>query len=285
MIIIHMYILYNSTFSDEKEGAGAVYLRIISLLGICRKYNLDFMHHKQTLSHNYLNENDWDDKWDNFFNLKKICKTIDDIDISNFIHNKFHIMNSTHLNYLVENKHKCELNYFENPHGIIATDPNSFFSLIQRELIEAYNENNMNRPLIYKKKSVAIHIRVLNDSDLYSFNEFINSSIYYSNYNEVQYTYLINKIIEKYSDYDIHIFSQKSFFIKYPNLSKNPRLNFNIDMNTFDTFHHLSNADVLVLGFSTFSYVAGIYNNKTVIYINDLSIPKALDSWIKIDDI
>lgn len=280
-----MFVLYHSTFSEEREGAGAVYLRIISLLGICRKYNLEFMHHKQTLGHNYNNDKEWDNKWDNFFNLKKICKTIYDISISNFTINKIHIMTDNHVNYLIQNKNKSELNYFENPHGIIAKDPNSFFSLIQQDLIDAYNESNNNRKLIYKKKSVAIHIRVINDSDLniYTFNEFINSTVYYSNYTENQYSSLINKIIDKYPDYDIHIFSQNSFYIKYPNLSKNPRLILNIDMNTFDTFHHLCKADVLVIGFSSFSYIAGIYNNNTVIYINDHVAPKALNKWININ--
>jgi hypothetical protein len=270
-----MYILYNSSFSDEREGAGAVYQRIISLLGICRKYNLEFMHHKQTLGHNYLNENDWDDKWDNFFNLKKICKTIDDIDTSNFIMNKIHIMNTNHLNYLVSNKDKYELNYFENPHEIIGNDPNSFFSLIQRDLIEAYDETNINRPLIYKRKSVAIHIRVWNEFDTAPYECFINGSASGYSLNESYYMNLIEKIKKLYPDYDIHIFTQKSFYLKYPNLNY---LNIHVDMNAFDTFHHLIKADVLVLGSSSFSYIAGIYNSNTVIYTGYFK--KALNSWI-----
>ena len=277
-----MFILYNSTFSDEKEGVGAVYLRIISLLGICRKYNLEFMHHKQTIGHNYDNDNHWDDKWDNFFNLKKICKTIDDIDISNFNINKFHIMNLKDLNYLTSNKDKCELNYFENPHEIIAIEPNGFFSLVENDLRNAYDEANQNRQLIYNKKSVAIHIRVWNESDTAPYYGFIYSSVSGYKLDENYYINLIKKINELYPDYDIHIFTQKSFYIKYPNLNLYSNLNIHIDMDTFDTFHHLVKADVLVLGTSTFSYIAGIYNNKEVIYNNDVS-PKALHRWIDFD--
>ena len=51
------------------------------------------------------------------------------------------------------------------------------------------------------------------------------------------------------------------------------------DLNTFDTFHHLCKADVFVLGLSTFSFLAAIYNNKKVIYIPYIHQP-ILNNWI-----
>lgn len=277
-----MFVLYNSTFSEEREGVGAVYIRIISLLAICRKYNLEFIHHRQTLGHNYNKDKDWDDKWDNFFNLKRICKTIYDIAISNFTINKIHIMTDNHLNYLIENKNKCELNYFENPHGIIENDTNSFFSLIQRDLIDAYNESNSNRKLIYKKKSVAIHIRVLNDYDTTPYNCFIHGTACYFKFNENDYMILIEKIIKLYPDHDIYIFTQNQFNVKFPNIkNKYPTLNINIDMDTFDTFHHLAKADVFVMGLSSFSSLAAFYNNNTVIYTGFWK--KGLNTWLDLN--
>lgn len=274
-----MYLLYNSSFSEEREGVGAIYQRIITLLAICRKYNFEFIHQKQLLGHNYHNDSNWDDKWDNFFNLKKVCKTINDIDIANSQNNYFHIMNNDHLKYLLENKHKCDLNYFVLPYNIILNNANSFFTLIQNDLIEAYNESNYNKPLIYKNKSVAIHIRVWNDNDTTPYDCFINGTTVYFQFEETDYINLIKKIINLYPNYDIHIFTQTNFNLKFPNIQKKfPNININIDMDTFDTFHHLAKADVFVMGLSSFSILAAIYNKNTVIHTGMWI--KALDSWL-----
>ena len=51
------------------------------------------------------------------------------------------------------------------------------------------------------------------------------------------------------------------------------------DLDTFDTFHHLCKADVLCLGTSSFSFLAGFYNKNTVMYLPYYH-PPALKSWL-----
>ena len=51
------------------------------------------------------------------------------------------------------------------------------------------------------------------------------------------------------------------------------------DLDTFDTFHHLCKADVLVMGSSSFSILAAFYNKNTIIYL-PYSHPPSLKSWL-----
>lgn len=84
----------------------------------------------------------------------------------------------------------------------------------------------------------------------------------------------------------IYIFShKKSFKAKYSSIYNNPKINCHIDMNPFDSLHHMINADVLVLGLlSAFSRLARFYNNKTIIHI-DKNNSSILTNWIYINEI
>ena len=110
-------------------------------------------------------------------------------------------------------------------------------STIQKELINAYDEINSNRKLIYDKNktNIAIHLRVYNNIDIKE---------YYSKLREL----------------------------------KDIKLLFN-DLDTFDTLHHLCKADVLYLGRSLFSILAGFYNKYTVIYL-PYYYQLSLKSWL-----
>jgi len=55
-------------------------------------------------------------------------------------------------------------------------------------------------------------------------------------------------------------------------------------MDNFATFHHLCKADVLVVGLSSFSYVAGFYNKNTVYYTYYKYHSKTLDNWIDVNE-
>ena len=50
------------------------------------------------------------------------------------------------------------------------------------------------------------------------------------------------------------------------------------DLDLFDTFHHLCKSDVLVMGLSSLSIVAALYNKNKIIYL-PYSNPPYLKSW------
>jgi len=289
-----MYILYNSSLRNtdvEVEGIGSIYIRIISLIAFSRYYNFNFIHYKHHIGHNYNNISDdlWDTQWDNFFNISSLCNKLDDINIKDYEIIKKHELEINDINNLIENKHNNKLFYFVQCFPIFFNNSNTFLKLIEDDLIKVYNDANNNKSLIFNKnkKNIAIHIRVWNDYD--------NTSEKYENYiscaslryrlNENNYIYIINKLILKYPDYNINIFTQDSFINKYPNIFQNKNLSFHFDMDAFDTFHHLVNSDILVIGYSCFSYLAGIYNKNIVYYTNYPYIPKLLDRWHNINEI
>ena len=63
-----MSIAYEMT----DEGVGAQYQRIVGMLGIAKKHNLKFIHKKITVGHNYDNDPQWNEKWDEIFNLENL---------------------------------------------------------------------------------------------------------------------------------------------------------------------------------------------------------------------
>jgi len=301
-----MYILYNSIIRNNDnyglvEGAGSNYQRIITLIAICKAFNLDFLHYKINIGHNSTNMdfNLYDELWDKFFNIKKFVKLKSSIKIDDFKEIKVDAILPQHLEAIIyyNQFHPNDNNfllYIKNPYFIINSNPNDFYELIQNDIINAYNSANSDRKLIYNNKitNIAIHIRVYNDFDNLdgSHNNYLDGYIKTNNcrfiYTEDFYINLINKLNIKYPNNQIYIFSEKKYFdLKYKKLRNFTNLNFQLDMNNFDTFHHLVNSDVLVLGTSSFSHLAGLYNNNQVIYLNYEYFPKSLNKWLELKDL
>jgi hypothetical protein len=271
--------------NEEIEGVGSIYCRIISLYAVAKYLNIDYVHIKCNIGHNYTNmdNNEWDDIYDNFFNLKKISKSINDYNLNEFNIIKKHCLLTEDLNYINTNN----FYYVRSAYPItLQSNSDEYYSPIRNDLINAYEENNNNRELIYNKnkKNIAIHIRVYNDCDTSSYEGYLNYTCDRHKYNEEKYLSIINKLIDKYPDYDIHIFTQEKFKDRYPNINNNPIFNIHIDMDAISSLHHMIKADVLVLGFSCFSHLAGIYNKNTVYYI-DYQVHKILNSWININEL
>jgi hypothetical protein len=158
---------------------------------------------------------------------------------------------------------------------IVDDNPDYYYKSIQDDLIYAYDKVNCNRKLMYSddKTRIALHIRAYNQCDGLDFSDrryAISCDEYYK---------LITKLKTLFNSAEIHIFSQKTFDEKYSLLRDIPDLNIHIDYDTFDTFHHLCKADILVMCKSSFSYLAGIYNkNNVIIYYTFWHPP--LDNWL-----
>ena len=120
---------------------------------------------------------------------------------------------------------------------------------------------------------IAIHIRrgdVTNDKNV---ERYIKNDVY---------TIIINKLKQKYPGYIITIFSEGKYEdFKDLGLEENY---FKLNTDVFETFHSLVSSKVLIMGFSSFSYSAGIINSNTV-YHYDTFWHKKLDNWLKISEL
>lgn len=276
-----MYLSYYPYSNENIEGIGAQYQRIIALLCIAKYHNLKYIHIPIKIGHNYDNDPLWNEKWDKMFNIKKFSNN-NEINI-NALDKEYNILLS-----LDKLKNPNILYCFHNPYDLFYSNSHEYLTNIQKELIKEYDENNNHRKLIYNKNkiNIAIHIRVFNDyDDNREYNNFINNLSCRFIYTSDMYKKLINNLKQNYPNSDIHIFSQNKYFdLKYKSLRYINYIQFHLDdMEHLDTFHHLCKADVLVLGLSSFSMLAGFYNNNTVIYLNYCT-PPALKSWIVYDN-
>lgn len=85
---------------------------------------------------------------------------------------------------------------------------------------------------------------------------------------------------QKHPNGEIHIFSQSNFDVRFSALRQIENIHIHLDeINASDTFHHLVNADVLVTGTSSFSYLAALYNKNKIYFTQTTFHKKALDSW------
>jgi len=297
-----LLLSYDGLIRDELninkiEGAGAIYQRIVSLLALAKKHGLQFIHKRVNIGHNDTNMDFklYDDLWDEFFNFKKLELSEDEKKIYKEI--KVPILTDDILKQILQNKKVKYIIKIKNPYLITYNNPNEYYSIIQDEIIERYDITNKNRALIYNlekfknKINIAIHIRVFNDLDicgdnidyLDNYNKGITTRFYLDcNF----YIKLINKLKNKYKKSEIHIFSQSKYFDnKFKDLKLLDFLTFHLDMDNFNTFHHLCKADVLVLGLSSFSHLAGYYNKNEVIYLYYEYHSKALNKWIDVNEI
>jgi len=262
----------------QLEGVGSLYQRIVSCLALAKRHNVKYIHIPMRIGHNYNNDPEWDEKWDNMFNVLKLSYN-HEIDINN-------IEKDNNINNIfpLDNYSPTTLYHYHNWKLLDFFDEKSHYYLenIQEQLIDAYDENNKHRKLIHDttKINIAIHVRVYNDyDDDGSLSNYEGHAGARFNYNCEMYIKLINNIKEKYQNSDIHIFSQEKYFdLNFKGLRDIANIHFD-DLDVFDTFHHLCKADVLVLGLSSFSTLAGYYNKNTVIYLKYYTRP-ALNSWI-----
>lgn len=294
-----MYLLYDSkkrkTDNDKNiEGVGAIYQRIISLLALSKRVNIPFIHQKVNIGHNNLKiDNDYyDNKWDSLFNLESTDLSIFKEQGYKDIH--IEVLTLHILEQLILNRDQKFLVYIKNPYLVTYNSPHYYYSNIQYEIISNYDKSLIisNIPLIYNdskfknKINIAIHIRVYNEMDDKGADNNYEKGLTTRFYLDSSfYIRLINKLKDLYKDSEIHIFSQNKYFdIRYKDLRKLEYLNFHLDMDNFATFHHLCKADVLVLGLSSFSHLAGYYNKNIVYYTNYDYHSKAFDNWIDVND-
>ena len=284
-----MYITYNYLNTcniKELEGIGSQYQKIITLYAVAKKHNLKYIHVPIPVGHNDNNDDEWNNKWDKMFNFKKLSNN-DEIDINNI--EKEFMGDNISFDYILNNRNPKKLYFYFHVFKIVDKNPDYYLKEIQDDLINAYNESNNSRTLIYDKNkiNIAIHIRVFNDNDTIceNINSYTssdsNSSIRYYFTCEM-YEKLITKLKIQYPNSDIHIFSQEKYFdIKFKKLREIENINIHFDdLDLFDTFNHLCKADVLVMGLSSLSIIAALYNKNTVIYL-PYSTPPYLKTWIE----
>jgi hypothetical protein len=269
------------TYEMTDEGVGAQYQRIIGMLGIAKKHDLKYIHKKITVGHNYDNDPQWNEKWDEIFNIKSI-KSIVEIDDENTRTNKQIVnLDTISINDIDMVKNLDNIYLLKHPFGIVDNVPN-YYKIIQNDIRDVYNNKSQTYLFDKDKQNIAIHIRVLNECDENAqpgcYEQYQNLSGRFDISPE-KYVMLICKFKNIYPNHNIHIFSQNNIFLKYKDLKKIDNIKFHLDIDSITTFHHMCNADILVIAGSSFSYLAAIYNKNKIFYLKWFSSCTFLDTW------
>ena len=161
-------------YNNINEGVGAQYQRIIGLLSIAKRHNIKYIHIPIKIDHNYNNDPDWDEKWDNMFNIKKLSNN-HEIDLKKLKNIYFQENFTLDKNI---NDDDTILYQYTYPFKVFNNNQDYYFNNIKNDLIKAYDENNLNRKLIYNKSkiNIAIYIRVFNKNDMIEYyDDYINN--------------------------------------------------------------------------------------------------------------
>lgn len=148
-----------------------------------------------------------------------------------------------------------------NFYNEINSNPKQYFT---QEIVDKFkNSYHQNCPEYYKneKLNISIHIRRGNDIRSEDFFRYVESDIYDD---------IIEKLLKKYENSIIHIFSWNDPQIKV----QSDRITYHItdDGGEFMShFNGLVHADILLVGASTFSICAGFFNKNIVLYNKKIS--------------
>lgn len=247
------------TYCPQTDGLGGQYQRIIGIIALAEFYGIEYLYTpiidmEHTPNKSYLTD------IENFFQIKQNYKNVNIITMNKTVQMenaddkmiKFYknIYNNNRLDVLINITHPRMI-VDNNLHMYNLVIPK--LRQIKNKLILPFFKAGM--------KNIAIHIRRGDVTPAKEHIRYIPPEFYKN---------LIQHFIDIHPISNICIFTEiteenKEEFKPFEEM-KNVKIIANEDILL--TFEHLVRADILVIGKSSFSYVAGLYNENEIIHMN-----------------
>lgn len=186
------------------------------------------------------------------------------------------------LENIMKNLHIKSVNEIDPSIKIDTYNRLSFYQEINSNLNQYFTEDflyklknsySLSPPNYYsnEKLNIAIHIRRGNDIRSDDFDRYVTSDIYVN---------IIEKILKKYDNAIIHIFSWND-----PELEiESDRIVYHVTSDGgsefLSDFNALVHADILLIGSSTFSLSAGFFNKNMVLYNKDIHRMQSINPFV-----
>jgi hypothetical protein len=284
-----LYLTYDAKQSVLQHGIGAQYQRVIGIICIALQFNLNYVHTKIQAVET-ANGFEVDEKYinymDDYFQFCKYFPTVDSIKYDEIYEMCDPSINDILCKYTHD---KDILLQISMPFAIC--DRNTLIYSnnmpILREIIAGANsvgddrsatKENENFPLLQKKTSkieIAIHIRRGDVDDINNNNRYTPIDVYIK---------IIETFKNKCENCNITVYTEFNN-IKNKNefdfIKNDENITIKADVDPIQSIHEMSVADILVIGKSSFSYVAGLYNKNTVYYFNFWHSP--LNNWVNVN--
>lgn len=248
-------MLYLTKLIDT-DGFGAQYQKIIGVIALSEKYSCEYVH--STITQIEHIPSDAFSNVNNYFNMDGLYKKVENVTFDKTFRVRDHEIEGAIINckqHAIETNEKILL-IINNPLGIL--DAN--LSLYNKVLPDL-RKIKQNLELVYFKPfvvNIAVHIR----------RGDVNQTIYPYRYTPTHYfKQIIDNLLTEYQNVNICIFTEiteenKDEFLVFTD----PNIQIISGGDALVTFEHLVKADVLVMSKSSFSYVAGLYNENKVLY-------------------
>lgn len=260
------------TYNTKTDGLGGQYQRIIGIIALANKYNAEYVH-TQITEMEHIPDKQYIQVIDDYFQIKNNWKSVDQYNYDTTI-----IMEEVDEKTILYIKDECikkSINILIKihlPRRIVDNDPtmytntmNKLRSIKQTLLVPYFNS---------KKQNIAIHIR--RGDVTTTENAFRYTPIHY-------FKTIVENLIQTIPNNNICIFSEitNDNSDEFDVFKKYPSVNVIADADVITTMEHLIQADILVMCKSSFSYIAGLYNKNTVIYMDFWHPP--MPNWNRIN--
>ncbi len=269
-----LYLTYN--IGIWNDGLGSQYQKIIGIITIAMKYNLEYVHTKIT-DMGHIETPEYLQKISDFFQFEYHYKSVNDYKYDEILQEE-NPTDDIIKKYIDKSKNSKILLKIFKPHNIVFNNDTSLLNksikilrtYLKMPELPYYN----NIPSDVKK--IAIHVR-RGDVDIKKYpDRFVSIEKYISIVDKFNQLYPNNKIFiiteineQNKNEFDV--------FNKYNNV----KILANID--TIESLGYMIKADILVACKSSFSYIPAIYNQNKVYYIDFWHKP--LDNWININEL
>jgi hypothetical protein len=267
--------------SGMKEGIGAIAKYQLMLYAICKKFNLQFYNSGfVNIGHSTytdFDEESWSDQFTRFFNFstnKVIEKQIFFSDI-----------NQEFLTFIEENKNSLD-------DILIYIEPESILRYGQSIINEIYQNKyliDLKHNFIFDKSyfstdclNISFHIRNINpeDNSLQDFRELYNKD----NSNYINLIQQLKKVCLN-EKVNLHIHSQgnQEDFEELLNYKEdNFEIILHLNDNPISDIYHMSHADLLIMAYSAFSWIAHLLNYNVTI-LRDSFCHSTYSNTLKLD--
>jgi hypothetical protein len=260
------------SITDRDDGFGAQFQHILFGIMYSQENGFIYLHKPITkMDHNYNEDPEFIEKIEDFMNIRKNFKTIQEI-------SNYHIIDFwTLYPYVVNNFDKCLDNNKTLLQSIFWKNKKNIFTSFHEKDLQSnqsnplLNENSGTISNTEKVLNIAVHIRRVNKCDWDTSR--IDTNSFFLN--------IIQKIRDSYSSRKIfHIFSQgdEDNFKEF----NQKDVTFHLNEDIKDTFLGLVSADILITSKSALSYCAAILTDG-IVYFNEFGdLNPMYSKWIKL---
>lgn len=263
--------LETNTNGFDAEGIGSVAQWNLVLYGLCKKLGVNFFakpfvninHYK----YNNIPKDKWSEDFTKFFNLNKSQKFDVEYDFSG----KYQDL----LDFIDENKNSQKNICIEVDKNFIVQNG---FSIIDQFFENQYLKN-ITQNLVYRKQSyfdstkynISLHLRALNSCDVPTYPE-METYLVYKNSSHIQniFDILKERLYDKKVCVYIHSQGDENGFKDLLEFSEeNFEIILKLNEHPIDDMYHMSNADLLIMSKSSYSWIAHLLNlNQTLVRDN-----------------